>query len=210
MENLLFLLLGWLLGLCGPLITYILKRPYLKRQLRRSLFIELRDLRFKLAHVVFVIASHNLTLDRQLVEWLKPIFHSDKDAYQSVLKGESLEFMSSLGDAQLREFLRSMPSAGDSLTFKKYRLPFLTANISSLSLFTPEFQRLALDVLSQLEIMHEHIDLTQFSYEKTFDTSLSEDNLHAVHQNLRHTYVVISEQSRRLCDTIGLLLERRR
>lgn len=210
MENLLFLIIGWLLGLLGPLLTYLFKKPYLKRQLRSSLFVELRDLRFRLAHVVFVIASHNLTLDRRLVEWLKPILHSDKVSYSNVLSVESLDLMSSLDDDQLRALVMSMPSTGDSLTFKKYRLPFLTANISSLSLFTPEFQRLALDILAQLEMMHEQIDVSRFNYEKTFETSLSDDQLHAVHTNLKHSYEVISEQSRKLCDTIKTLLERRR
>jgi hypothetical protein len=184
MKNLAFLTLGWLLGLFGPWLTDLIQRPYRRAQIRKSLFIELNGLRYKIGSVVFVIASHNGAVDRSLLEWLEPIMNSDETDYENILPPNVLKSLLSLSDREIEQLASSAEKRGDSLNLKHYDDPFLTASISSLSLFTPEFQRLALGIHSQLALINGEIDVANGSLEKTFVPSLNEATHAVVRSNL--------------------------
>lgn len=210
MKNLAFLALGWLLGLFGPWLTDLIQRPYRRAQIKKSLFIELKGLRYKIGSVVFVIASHNGSVDRDLLEWLEPIMNSGETDYENVLPPNALKSLLSLSDAQIQQLAGSAEKRGDSLNLKHYDDPFLTASISSLSLFAPEFQRLALGIHSQLTLINEEIDVAQASLEKTFVPSLNEATHAAIRSNLSMSYNHIGAQARRLADLIGRILEKKK
>ena len=210
MKNLAYLTLGWLLGLFGPWLTDLIQRPFRRAQIRRSLFIELNGLRYKLGSVVFVIASHLGSVDRQLLEWLEPIMNSGETDYDNILPPNALKSLLTLSDTEIQQLASSSPSRGDSLNLKHYDDPFLSASISSLSLFSPEFQRLALGIHSQLALINEEIDVAKGSLEKTFVPSLNEATHAAIRSNLTVSYSHISSQSRRLVDLIGLILEKKK
>ena len=55
MKNVLYILIGWLLGLVSPWVAEIFRRPYRRSQVKRGMFIELGDLRAKLASLVLSI-----------------------------------------------------------------------------------------------------------------------------------------------------------
>ncbi|HEX8652261.1 MAG TPA: hypothetical protein VF708_15575 [Pyrinomonadaceae bacterium] len=203
MENILFLILGWLLGLFGPWLTELIQKPYRRAQLKRSIFIELEDLRRKIAAVSFIIASESGAVDRKLLEWIEPIMSSE-DSPQA----RGVKAMLGRSDEELQALSQAWKTSGGGLNLKKYTLPFLTSQMTSLSLFTPEFQRLALDIYAQLSILNEEIDVARFNYEKTFDNSLSKNSYAAVRTNLEQTYQNIAGLCRRLSETIGLILKK--
>jgi len=70
----LLIILGWLFGLLTPIITNHNYRVRENREVVRSLQVELAELKYRLACVVYRINMHNGTVDRELLEWLKPIF----------------------------------------------------------------------------------------------------------------------------------------
>lgn len=78
MSNALYVLLGLLLGLLGPRIIELIQRPYRRSELRRSLFIELEDIKGKLAMTSYSLADRSGTVDRAFLNWLEPIMRSYK------------------------------------------------------------------------------------------------------------------------------------
>jgi hypothetical protein len=90
----------------------------------------------------------------------------------------------------------------DSFKLKKYSLPFLSSQITSLSLFTTEFQRLTHNIYSNLETLNEEVDAYRFNYERTFDLSLSNNSRAAVLLNLDNTSQHVVIMSRQIADRI--------
>jgi hypothetical protein len=111
---------------------------------------------------------------------------------------------------QLAELARLSKGEWDSFKLKKVSLPFLTSQIPSLSLFRPEYQRLALSIYSLIETYNDEMDAYKFNYEKTFDSSLSNNSRNAVLANLENTSQHVVMLSRQIGDRIEQLLKRKK
>src|SRR5437016_5056074 len=91
------------------------------------------------------------------------------------------------------------------INLKKMAVPFLTSQLSSLHLFSPEFQRIALKICSRLAIINEEIEVAVFNYKKTFD-SLTPQNHATVVANFHQSYENVLSLCRPLIDDVNLLL----
>jgi hypothetical protein len=209
MDNAFYVLLGWLLGLFSPRIIELIQRPYRRAELRRSLFIELEELRRKLAALAYVLAHRSATIDRPLLEWIQPILRANRGSHEDQAAAERIGSLLRLPDDQLQAVSQAVQEIEVGLSMKKYTLPFLTSQIVSLSLFSPEFQRLALDIRALLAILNEEIDVAWFNYTKTFET-ISSQNHAIVRNNLVGSYRAMITICREIVDKINLLLTRKR
>ncbi len=185
-KTIIAILLGWLLGLLSPPIVELIQRRHRRAELRRSLFIELEGLRLTLASNVYNIANNDSAVNRELVELVEPILRSDKTFPESKPTADLLSSLLKLTDDQIASKMASKKSAGP-ISLKKIAVPFLISQLSSLYLFSPEFQRIALKICSRLAIINEEIEVAAFNYKKTFD-SLSQQNQTIVVANFLQSY----------------------
>ncbi len=72
-ERILFLFMGWLLGLLSPVIVDSIKRKREIREVRLGIMTELRELQYRLTGVVFLISKHFGNIDRALLQWAHDI-----------------------------------------------------------------------------------------------------------------------------------------
>lgn len=198
------ILLGWLLGLLSPPIVELIQRRHRRSELGRSLFIELEGLRLSLAVLTYQQACCNGTVNRQLLELLEPILRSDKIFPEIRGVADVVSSMMKLTDEQIASALATK-DGNFPIGLKKLAVSFLTAQLSSLSIFPPEFQRLALKVSSRVAIINEEIDSANFQYQKTFE-SLSPQNHAIVVENLRQSHQNLERWSRPLIDDVDSLL----
>jgi len=68
-TNLLFLFLGWLLGILGPLIGDRVRRSHQIEDVKRGMLTELKDARTRLAMSVYMLAARLDRDDRNLIIW---------------------------------------------------------------------------------------------------------------------------------------------
>ena len=68
MNNILFLILGWLLGLLSPVILDWIKNRKKKKELRESFFNDLNDIRGRLIGLVYLTTSKFGNFNRELLE----------------------------------------------------------------------------------------------------------------------------------------------
>lgn len=179
-----YVALGWALGLFSSLFAEFIQKPYRRGLIRQSLFIELEDLRCKLGGSVYMILDHLGSVDRPFLEWLRPVLGTLKHRHSELSMGEQIQLNLSLTDGELLA-ARRPADPERALTLKRYTLPFLTSQIPSLSLFSPEFQRLALEIRAKLDMYNEDIDAIWFYSTKSFDSGLSPHN-HQLLQNNMH------------------------
>ncbi|HBB98500.1 MAG TPA: hypothetical protein DC054_24220 [Blastocatellia bacterium] len=203
-KTIVFVLLGWLLGLLSPRIIESIQRRYRRTDLRKSLFIELEGLRVTLASLLYVIASNDGTVNRELIELVEPIMREDKNFRESKPTAEVLGSLLKLTDEQFAINVAPKKPTGP-ISLKKISVPFLTSQLSSLYLFSPEFQRTALKICSRLAIINEEIDVAAFNYKKTFDRLPQQDHAIVV-TNFIHSYRNIFGLCRPLIDDVNLLL----
>jgi hypothetical protein len=208
LKEILLIALGWLLGIFGPPLTELVQSRRRRAQIRKSLFIELRELKYQLAMSAFMLASNDGALDKNLLEWVAPIIRSAKGRREIPSMEEALKPLLKLDDDELRVISAASKGKWESFYFGKYSLPFLSSQIASLYLFTPEFQRLALDINSKVLLLNEKIDFYRLNHEKTFDSSISDNSRTAVHLNLTNTSQYIENLSRQTSDEIDVILQR--
>lgn len=75
---------------------------------------------------------------------------------------DAVNLLMKLSDEQLASYAMASSAGDPYLGLKKLTIPFLTSQLSSLSLFSPEFQRVALKICSRLAIINEEIDIAMF------------------------------------------------
>lgn len=207
-----YVILGWLLGLLSPQIVEFISKPYRRKGIRKSLFIELGGLHRKLAATVYQVYEPRGMIDRPFLLWLKPIFgsfrtHRRSQNPEALSLQQSVEATLALSDAQIRALFPQKQPVTGHLTLKKYSAPFLDSQLTSLSIFSPEFQRLALLVLSTLAAINQEIDTAWFNYTKTFD--VTGPNHAIVLGNMNQASLDLAQLCRDACDDITELLARK-
>ncbi len=204
--NLLYLILGWLLGLLSPIIVDGIKKRYQKREIERGILTELKELKLKLVSVVYLVADRSGTIEKELVTWLQTHLETYAGVYPPDEAVEAINRLSALSDEELAAMSSPLAIRGDGrgLTLKKYGTPLLDSKITFLTVFNEEFQNRVLEIKAQINTLNEEVDLTRFYLMKTFD-SLSQENHQIVSQNLDDCYRQISAMARRIVDHISEL-----
>lgn len=70
---LLYLLLGWLLGLLGPTIVDRIKRSYRVADVTKAIVLELEELRYDMALYAYLLCRPTGSLSDEWLDWIEPI-----------------------------------------------------------------------------------------------------------------------------------------
>ncbi|MBK8464570.1 MAG: hypothetical protein IPL32_01950 [Chloracidobacterium sp.] len=177
------LIIGWLLGLLSPLLGEFIQRPSKRRQIKKSVFVQLRHLRYQCAGLAFLVRGQAGTLNRAFVEWTANILDKDKGEFDSAGLYDQVRSFLKLDDRQMAITARA--ASEPVLQMRRISIDFLVAQVPNLHLFQPEFQRLYHEILGSVAIINSNADMLR-SYElKTFD-DLPSDKHAAVLQNHRN------------------------
>lgn len=205
MKNVLYILLGWLLGLVSPWVTEIIQRPYRRSQIKLGMFVELRDLRAKLTAVALQVGMNRGTLNADMLAWVRRIVEADRELFK-MLRDVPWAIVSQYKDEDLKAWSHATTPTNEKLNFRRYSLPFLDANLTALNLFSVEFQRLAHKIRGTLSTLNEEIDTSWFYFQKTFE-SLSDINRAIIQRNHELSHDFIGKTSRQIVEDIGSILE---
>jgi len=206
LENLLYLLLGWSLGLLSPLVVERVQKENRKREFRRTLFIELKDLKYRLVFAACIIRHRSATIDREFLNWMIPIISRYDGPHKDPRIVEGIMTLSKLPDEEIKKGQILTQKPGRGLTLKRYTLPFLGSNLPSLSLFDSEFQRKTLNILSEVTMINEDVEFCKTNTERTFDASLSPDNHAKLLANVEKGYSDLAKFMRHVVHLIHELI----
>lgn len=174
-TQLLFLFLGWVLGLASPIIVDHLKRLREEREIRAALQAELGELRYRFAIVVLTIEMRLGLAERLSLTWLRPIVAE----YEGVNRSEHLlkyiEQTLALSDEQIKILNDATKAAPErTMGLRKYSAPLLESKLSSLSSMDIELQSRLMEVRVHLNFFNEEVDQSRYFHQLTFTTSESE------------------------------------
>lgn len=199
--------LGWLLGLLSPAIVSRIQSHYREREIRKSIITELTDLRFRMAGAAWIFEARFGSWDRNFMNWLIPILKNYQGPNNNIELLNSLQKLVVLDDDSLRKMaIHQKARPEGALNVKKYRVPYLDANIGQLGVFSEQSRAAILDVRAQLDIFNEEVDEARLHYKFTFELKDSANHALAV-QSVQSCYKNLGQIARHIADRIGKVLE---
>jgi hypothetical protein len=204
--QILFLVIGWLLGLLSPVVVDFFTRKRRQLEVKQGLRVELAELRFSLVNSTLSVASSAGALDQEYVAWLKAALEGQRGAREEDRKAllDTVGKLGGLDEQQLAAVARSLgpPPAASALT--KHRLPYLAAHMDHVSSLPAATQRQLLEIQAQLGVINELLDDIRFVMTKSFD-SLPTSTRQAIDASLQSSYRAVLQSSRNAADLIGAL-----
>lgn len=208
-EKILFLFLGWLLGLLSPIIVDAIRRRREIKEVKNALLSELGDLQFRLANTVWLTSIRTGQYNRSFLAWFKPIIERNCHLHRLDNVIKNTESNLAMSDERLAELARQFLASESetAMGLKTHHAPFLDSKLGQLGSFSVEFQSLLLEIHSRLAILNEEIDQYRFYFQQTFSSSISEGNHKLIKQNINGNYIAVHGQARIICDFIDRALK---
>jgi len=202
----LYLLLGWLLGLMSPLITERIRNVLLRRRVGKAFKTELTTLRYRLMCAVQQMAEQNGRYNRSVLQWCR-------DTLEECGTGEIADRLRShwddvlkLSDKQIEQLGQvGVPGEDTSKNLSPLRLPFLDSHLDKIEIFSLDTRQALLDIRSQLEFLNDHIGQTRMFLEMTFTVGLEDSNRSKIIQNVNGLSEHIEKRARAIADMVGAL-----
>lgn len=208
MEELLYLLLGWLLGLISPRIIDSIQAKYFRRDLARAIRSEAEDLQYRVAIMSFLLASKYGELSREYLVWLKPklLRYEGNEPVESIRK--LAETLHAAPDDQLVVLAAHMRAEeGKGLSLKTFSASLIEASLGSILHFSPEYQRRVHEFRNQLSVLNQEIERAIESLRMTYDSSISNENHVRLKADLVAKYQTIQGMCMRVADRLQAILE---
>ncbi len=202
-EKVLFLFLGWLLGMLSPIVVDAIRRRREVKEVKIALLTELSDLQFRLANTVWITSIRTGQYNRSFLEWYKPIIERNSYLHklENVLK--TIESNLQMSDEEL--FLAQAKLAASEtggLGLKTHRAPLLDSKIGQLGYLPVSLQSILLEIHSRLFILNEEIEQYRFYFQQTFSSSISDVNHTLIVKNIEGSYNAVRQQARMISDFI--------
>ncbi len=204
-EKLLFLALGWLLGMLGPVVTDAIKRRRENAQVKLALAAELREVSYKLALANYLVNIHFGTVDRAYLQWFQGATANYKGPSFTETTQPSVEMQLALPEAQLAALVRAQTAKrGTNIVTQKVIVPLLDARVSSLWYLENRVQVLLLDIRSNINLLNELVDQARYYNGLTFG-KLEGENYEVVVGNLEGCHRQYAERAKRIVTKIDEL-----
>ena len=204
--EILYLILGWLLGLLSPQISERISRHYKKRDLRIGLISELKEIRYRLILTTYLLSKKAGSFNKDLIEWVRKQLEDYKERDHTKMTLSVLEKLSA--DPSQIAVIRSLSYDEETgLSLKKFYLPFIEAKTDFFPVFGDGCRNLLFQIRFQIQALNEEIDNVLFYFRKTFDSSMSPVNHEIVRKNLTHGFENLARQTKLITEKINDLLK---
>ena len=207
MEQITLILFGWLLGLLSPVIVDKISSEYSKKEFFKATCTELHDLQYRVVILCFMLGQRYGTVDREFLEWIKPILENYKgnEASESVVKVVNSMLIAEENDFNVMvQHMRAKPNVG--LGLKLFSASFLETNLALVSKLPIELQVKIHEFRNHLNILNQEINVANDIHKLTFDSSISDENHEIISNELISKYAFIQGVCKRVVDKLGAVV----
>jgi len=203
MHELIYLILGWLLGLLGPGITERIRRRYRQRDVVASIVNEMVELEYTLAAVSWKMRLKREDLTDDYLAWLQPIVDGYSGPEKSPGLADALRTIRKGTDTERRQAAKLLQDNTRGLSLKRYQVPFISAQAAEVSLCPLDFQRRVYRVMARLDLFNQEGTFLQGQFDRTFDVSIVGANRESVERDLKEGYANLARSSEGVAKAIG-------
>ncbi|WP_243295290.1 hypothetical protein [Geothrix mesophila] len=202
-ENILFLILGWLFGLFSPLIVGTIQRRREAEEVRSTILRELDELRFQLASAVYLIDCNQGTSSRSSLEWVKSHLSEliDKEGVSKTI--DAITQMLRLSDENIELVVQSARAKPESTpALKTYGTPILVSRFSTLNYLDKKLQSSLVEIHLRLNLLNQTVEDYRKYFDLTFDKDPEMENERRIFSNLILSLRTFRQQAIRISDSI--------
>lgn len=201
-EQVVLIVLGWLLALLTTPIVEAIKRRREIRETRSTLLAELNELKYRLAIVAYNIENQYGKLDKDFLKWVYPLVKDYSGPMPAKSMQPVIEKLLASPETELAAAVIAGRTIGTGLSLKRYPVPFLSSRLQSIAWLPQKIQRLLLEIHTQLGILDAEAETAQYYFRMIFDASLTGDNRAVVKANLEEAYINYGSIAKLLVDRI--------
>jgi hypothetical protein len=195
-------ILGWLLGLLSPSIIKTISDNTDRKNLKKIIFSDLKDLKKRLAPLSFLVLPKYGELDEKTFEWLKENSNADfLEGIEGLLK-KGFDSKKIVEDLNQRGRQKNTHSG-----FKKMHLFAIDSHLVNLNLIDHHLMEKVLEVRFHVEAFNEDVDSFRESFKMTFQPGMTEINHLIISEELKNKSINISKSSRYIVDKINDILK---
>lgn len=201
-QELILLLLGWLLGILSPAIVDAIKYRREAQHGRRAVLNELHDLSLVLSLASYKAAQAAGQIDRAYLEWVIARVNESttKQDHSELL--QAIRGMLSYSDEHIAAAHDAMTRNGQTTPIlQSYSAPLLDSRVSALWTFDTDFQRGLFSIKRNLSVLDDTVAQINQYFRMTFD-ELSPGNRHIIDANMTQLYGNYAERTKIIVDQI--------
>lgn len=208
-NDILLLVLGWLLGLLAPAIVAMIRDKRVAGVVKIALLTELHELQYRLVLMVYRVDSKYGELNQEFFRWAQSILIE----YRGVNSSDTL--LKTIGPilkltedemAGLTEYAKQQSKPNAGLALKKYSLSLLDSNLPSLSKFDAILRGQLLEIKTHIGFMNETVEESRYYFRLSFQNGISPENYSIANANMIDSYKTYASQARVVIKIIGEIL----
>lgn len=212
-DNMLLILLGWLLGLFAPIIVGVIKDNGEAKATKIALFTELQELQYRLLLMLYKIEVKYGDLNSDFFKLAQDIFIKYKgvNSIDSLLKtiGPLLK-LNTEEMAAYSQLAREQNLPDSGLELKKISLSLLESNLPLLTRFDPILRGHLLEIKTHVGFMNATVDDSRYYFRLSFQNNISKENYEIAHINMVNSYKTYASQARVVINFINKILPKER
>lgn len=205
--NVLYLIIGWVLGIFSPILAEGIKNHFKRKITKQAIIVELGNIRKTFIQLMEKLIFRYCEFDREQVGWFiaqaKRHCSQDKNFMNKVEIIDNAMVNEDEIISQLWKTLQEPENMSIGLT--QYKLPFLEANLSSLTLFDTLFQNNINEIRTGIDIINGYLERGKFYFEKTFDSTISVTSHKNLLTNMRNGYKRMPELLQNIIEMINTI-----
>ncbi|HMQ79294.1 MAG TPA: hypothetical protein PKE39_15285 [Ignavibacteria bacterium] len=186
------LVLGWFLGLLSAVIIDWLRNFKEKREVKRGILAEVKDLQYRLVGLCFLTTLNSNIITQEWAKWIRPLhtkLMSSGEFEYVANTSEMVEKLSKLSDEEYFIYLTGFQpiyqtnNKGITQNIVKFNMPYTESKYGSISKLGEKFQSSISKLKRDIDVLNNDADQIWFYQTKTFD-KLSDMNHEVVVKNI--------------------------
>lgn len=202
MEEVIYIILGWLLGILSPSIIKKISEKKEKNNLEKIIFNDLKELKKRLAGIPYLVYPKYGKLDEIIFGWLK--INSGIDFT------EGLEQLAREGhpENKILAFLNERGLQENTVShFKKMHLFATDSHLMNLGVIDNTLIAKVLEIRFHVEAFNEEIDSFRENLKMTFLPGITDTNHKIISQEIKNKSLNIANKSMYIVDKINDIIK---
>ena len=199
MEQFIYIIFGWLLGLLAPSIVERIRRLYRTNDLIDAINAELHEHTYLMAIVAYQLNKYSGKLTDEFLDWFESIVTNYKGEEPSKSIEEIIPLLREIPQAKRYDEFHPNGDDGKGVGLMEYNLPLLNIHLNEIALLPIKSQTSLLRILKKQGLYNQRVVFLKQQLEKTF-SPLSDTNHEIVLKTLKAGYLDLAKDSKKIAE----------
>lgn len=208
--DLFLIIIGWLLGIFSAIVVEQIRRYISKRDIKKGIFSELREIQLRLAALCFTTVINYEDITEDWAKWIRPYYKTltDSEEYDYIRnKPRPKTNINDISDKEFYEYLLYMKSQKEQYEIRsshihsEITLPYLNSNYNTIALLNKKVTKNISKLQREIASLNSDFQQIWFYHTKTFE-KITDDNHKIASMNIDFISKRISIKAKRIISLI--------